>query len=221
MEKHYRGAGAAPISLLLAFVPTTGCVSTQPTKEVRPKNPLARTADAIDSDITWATPEGSGPDRLRLNRAVWKHDGHDMLVVLEYGQALFGKQYTVLVLDKARHMVRRGNIYADNGDQPYGLVEIRSNDPSLPAPYRDRWILAVEIWPNKEEYDPALPTIPAPRLVSTSPPNTVIAEPVEWDDEPTKFSIKVGRLANVDQIECRAAEPSGQAAKRRTSQGPG
>ncbi|HET6250089.1 MAG TPA: hypothetical protein VFE47_20530 [Tepidisphaeraceae bacterium] len=140
---------------------------------------------------------------MRGLRAVWNHDGRKLLVVLQEKDALFGEEFVVYVFDEQRHLVRKGNFYSDHA-QPYGLVEVRGNDPALPAPYKDRWILGIETWQEGQTYDPTKPVTPAFYL--ESPPNAVGVEPVEWDDIPQKFEFAAGRLVNAENMKWRNAE---------------
>jgi hypothetical protein len=49
------------------------------------------------------------------------------------------------------HVVRRGMVGLPPGDwKPYRLVEIRTDDASLPAEYRSHWDLAVESLPSAQ-----------------------------------------------------------------------
>jgi len=104
----------------------------------------------------WRAAEGLLPDRMHaadvrgfypLYRTLWKRNEGDLLVCLRYpGMEFSGRPYDIAVLSTNMGIVRHGEVTASDGDTPYCLAEVMTDDTKLPDRLRRRWLLAVGFW---------------------------------------------------------------------------
>jgi hypothetical protein len=115
----------------------------------------------------WENARGAAPERMLRSDPDWGQSWHqaiwhrtdqsqeDLLVIVGnnigsmYDATGEVKIYLVTALDRSMHVVRQGTVgLPPHGSTPYRLVEIRSNDPSLPTGDRGKWVLAVDSLPS-------------------------------------------------------------------------
>src|SRR5687768_15230488 len=153
-------------ALTVAAVAAAGCFG--PAKEPRTANvqrdePTSRPVrvSAFGAELLWRAPSSRAAKRMqgpspgeedwppaRVYYAVWDGGGRagaePLLVALQQNPGdMFGAVWNVEVLDRDGRVLRRGETRCGEYEEPYCLMEIKSDTPGIPAGYRGRWVLAV------------------------------------------------------------------------------
>jgi hypothetical protein len=145
-------------------------------------------------------------------RAIWDHDGQQFQILLIPGPVQSSSEvHYVYMLDRNMKMIRHGRVLIPAftaGYTPYCLLDVRSNDSTLPDFLRNKWTLGIgTIKPNSFP-DPWPPKLANPRD-HNSYGNPISIEVVYWDDQSMQYENAWKSLQATppfDQIEGRFAE---------------